>query len=1127
MKAENWSIQGPRRISSLPGFCSAAGLLIGIGCWLLDAAVTAVLFDQGPFIETVLNPAAADLWMRIAILIIFSISGIAADIYFSKFAKPAGNHDLHGLKLTEEALMSSEARLRRYFEAGVIGMAVVSPEMELIQINDKFCDITGYSRDELLGMKFTVITHPDDVDICVDKFKQARSGEIDGFESNKRYIRRDGRVINVVVSVKFIYAMDGSMAYAVGFVQDVTEQKLVEKELRERESRLREAQRIAKLGFWEWDLVRDELFWSDELFSLLGLSQDEFVVTSDSLQELIHPDDRADFYEHFNAVLEEDIPFKHEHRIKLPNGEIHYHRVQGEVIREASGLPVRTFGTVLDITEQKLAEKTLLLYEHIVNASTDAMAIIDADYRYMAVNQHYLDAFKLTRAEVIGRFAMQVIGKDNFENFAKPNIDRALTGVPSNMQGWSYQPGFGKRYLDIYDTPLRDANGVVFGVVINAHDITERKLAEDELLRNEELLRRYYEAGSVGMALSSPEKGFFQFNDTFCEIVGHPRESISNMTWKDLIHPDDCERDKLEFNRVLYGEIDGFTLDKRVIRENGEIVFVTTAVNCARKEDGRVDYLVTFVQDITERKLAEQALMKSEEKFAKAVQSTMESVNITRLSDGKILFANEGFTSIFGYPQHEWTGKTTLELSIWRDPEERNRLLLELEQGDVRGFETEAVTSTGEIVPVSLSASVIEMDDEDCMVVWVHDLREAKRAENERWKLELQLFRSQKMEAIGQLTGGIAHDFNNILASILGYTNLALRRCARLDEPKLKDYMKEVIHGGERARDLIQQMMMYSRSVPSEATSQPLQPLVDNAIKLLRPMLPANIDIQARLPVEIPDVMIDPAQFEQIIMNLCINARDAINGGGSITLELYQAGLNGLECASCHGMLAGQYVVLSVEDSGSGIDEQIAPLIFDPFYTTKDVGRGTGMGLSMVHGIMHNGGGHVLVDSTDGKGATFSLLFPVTENIPKNNIQLMDDQAAPGPSQQKQGLIMLVDDEPSIVTYLEELLENHGYQVIALSSVEMALEKFRESKKSVDLVITDQTMPGITGIELAREVLSLRPDIPVILSSGYSEMVNEDTAREQGIRAYFTKPLDETALLNKIDELLTDDVTIN
>ena len=1124
MNVEKWNVNGNQKI--FPGFGAGAviGLLLGIGCWLLDAVAADFIFNQGSFITMTLHPAGADLWRRIAVVLIFIIIGLAFDLYLRKLSKSAGesidiNHDMP----SKGGLSASDIRLMNYYDVGVIGMAIISPDMRLVQINDKYCDITGYSREELLGMQFTAITHPDDVEMGIDRFGRASAGETDRFEIGKRYIRKDGRVIHVIVSTKYVYAADGSMAYAVGFVQDITEQKDVEKELRERESRLREAQRIARLGFWEWNLVREELFWSDELFSMLGLDPAEFAVNPDSLQELIHPDDRESFYNHFNAVLEKDIPFKHEHRINLPNGDIQHHRVQGEVIRDMSGLPLRAIGTVLDITESKQAEQTLLLYKHIVNASTDAMAIIDRDYRYLAVNQYYVDAFKAARDDVIGKSVKEVIGEDNFENFAKPNIDKALTGVSSNMQGWSFQPGFGKRYLHIYDTPLQDADGHVFGVVINAHDITERKLAEDELQRNEQLLRRYYEAGSVGMALSSPEQGLFQFNDTFCEIIGHPRRAIANSSWTDITHPDDREHYQEEFNRVVNGEVEGFTLDERVIREDGDTVYVTTAVNCARKQDGSVDYLVIFVQDITERKLTEQALIKSEERFAKAVQSTMDNVNITRLSDGLILFTNDSFTELSGYSQSEWAGKTSLELNIWRNPEDRYRLLQGIENGELRGFETEVINKAGEIIPVSMSASLIEIDGDECMVTWAHDLREEKRAEKERWRLEQQLFRSQKMEAIGQLTGGIAHDFNNILASILGYSTLALRRCTNLDEPKLLEYLQEVIHGGERARDLIQQMMMYSRSVPSEATSQALQPLVENAIKMLRPMLPANIEIQAQLPAGIPEVQIDPAQFEQNIMNLCINARDAIDGGGSIEIELYRAGVKELECASCHGVLTGDFVVLSVKDSGSGIDESSTPLIFDPFYSTKEVGRGTGMGLSMVHGIMHNSGGHILLDSLPGMGTTLSLLFPVTDVTPKTTGPDLGKYAEPLPAVSREGLIMVIDDELSIANYMDELLVSHGYRTVVLTNGNDALMKFKEVVSDIDLVITDQTMPGISGVELSVELLKLRPDIPIILNSGYSEVVNEEIARAAGIRAYLSKPLDETLLLQKLDELLAGD----
>ena len=221
---------------------SIVGLLLGSGCWLLDAALASFIFHQGAFIDQILHPTFSDLWMRVIILLLFTALGIVADIRFRGGSHSAAVDRDDNERLFEEALINSEARLKRYYEAGLVGMAVTSPDMKLLQINDKYCEITGYSREELLGKTFAEITHPDDVDIGMDLFQRAKAGEIDGFEFNKRYVRKDGRIIDVLISTKYVYAEDGSMAYSVGFVQDVTQQKQVERELRERESRLREAQ---------------------------------------------------------------------------------------------------------------------------------------------------------------------------------------------------------------------------------------------------------------------------------------------------------------------------------------------------------------------------------------------------------------------------------------------------------------------------------------------------------------------------------------------------------------------------------------------------------------------------------------------------------------------------------------------------------------------------------------------------------------------------------------------------------------------------------------------------------------------------------------------------------------------
>ena len=519
---------------------------------------------------------------------------------------------------------------------------------------------------------------------------------------------------------------------------------------------------------------------------------------------------------------------------------------------------------------------------------------------------------------------------------------------------------------------------------------------------------------------------------------------------------------------------------------------------------------------------AEQALTKSEERFSKAFYNILDAVVIYRLCDSRILFFNPAFLMLTGFSADEVIGKTVDELCTWVVPEERDAYIkLFDKEGEVKDFEATSRRKNGEVFPVLLAAGKIEMDGEDCLVGWAHDLSKMRQVEYEKQQLEQKLFQSQKMEAVGQLTGGIAHDFNNILASILGYTNLAIKHCVQDKESKLANYLDEIKHGGERARDLIEQMMIYSRVRPSVVSNIDLQPVVEQSLRLLRPALPSNIDIYTRFSELTPKINFDPAQLEQIIMNLCINARDAIETSGSIDIDVETASYHEHACDSCHAVISGDFVVLSVRDSGTGIDIEMSNRIFEPFFTTKEVGRGTGMGLSMVHGIMHEFGGHILVDSTVGKGTDFLLLFPIIDAELNESEKYAQAEKNELDAEHHVGVIMVVDDEPSVASYTGELLESHGYEVIVVTDSLLALDTFRMAPKDIDIVITDQTMPGITGLELARELLSLRPDIPIIITTGFSGVLNEEVAEEQGLRAYFNKPVDSYALLNKINNILS------
>ncbi len=395
------------------------------------------------------------------------------------------------------------------------------------------------------------------------------------------------------------------------------------------------------------------------------------------------------------------------------------------------------------------------------------------------------------------------------------------------------------------------------------------------------------------------------------------------------------------------------------------------------------------------------------------------------------------------------------------------------------------------------------------------------RKQKEHQNTLRQLHQAQKMEAIGHLTGGIAHDFNNILASIMGYTSLALDRYVKDRNSKLGQYLQEVYQAGERARDLIAQMLAFSRNSGGDAKPLMLPPMVKEVVKMLGATLPADIRITTEAENNLPWVIIDPIQLHQIIMNLCINARDAIPKHGQIQIRLQRARITGSRCTSCHEYINGQFVELSIEDTGSGVDSEITPFIFDPFFTTKDIGKGTGMGLSTVHGIVHKHGGHILVQNSAAGGALFRIFLPIAEHIETRSLVVQEpvttDIPSSGPAH-----IMVVDDDESISRFISELLESQGYQVSLYNNGQEACKYFQENGDNIDLIITDQTMPIIKGDELAQKILALRPELPIILCSGHSAQINEIQERNIGIQAFLSKPLTLPALLDCISRLLAN-----
>lgn len=517
-------------------------------------------------------------------------------------------------------------------------------------------------------------------------------------------------------------------------------------------------------------------------------------------------------------------------------------------------------------------------------------------------------------------------------------------------------------------------------------------------------------------------------------------------------------------------------------------------------------------------------LRQSEAEFRSAFESAAHSMIITDTT-GQIERFNQAFVDFVQAPSgHQLRNKSIFFLLTPQSAQELQNNLKTLLMQQSSSFQIELeFRYISEVVQLGLVSGVLIYQDNEPLhcILQVISLTDLRQAEKEKLRLHNQLQHVQKMEAIGQLTGGIAHDFNNMLSSILGYAQLSETQFGHTSE-KLNRYLEEIIKAGKRAGNLVQQMLAFSRGEGGKLQNIAAVPIVKEVVNLMRATIPSSMHLDVSVSGPIPNIQGDAVQLHQIIMNLIINSRDALQDKGSISLKVDSLELSERVCSSCHSIIEGRYVQISVSDTGHGISEDVLGRIFDPFFSTKEFGKGSGMGLAMVHGIVHTGGGHLLVESKVGQGTTIRLLFPVSVQedsseqssavIPFNR---KNASASVGYGNNDKR-VMIVDDEPAITEYLKDLLGLHGYSADIYTDSQAALESFRNNHHAYQLLLTDQTMPELTGLELAIAVREIQPDFPVILCSGYSEQILDLNEEQLPVDVLLNKPVSVEKLLETI-----------
>lgn len=518
------------------------------------------------------------------------------------------------------------------------------------------------------------------------------------------------------------------------------------------------------------------------------------------------------------------------------------------------------------------------------------------------------------------------------------------------------------------------------------------------------------------------------------------------------------------------------------------------------------DYFIAVFENTSERKQAAELLQKKEQEYRTLFEQAGDYILIwefTKENELILVDVNQAACEIHGYTREEFIGKNVKEIDRGDSDEDSVReLMSKIMAGELVLFETIHAKKDGTTFPIEVSAKLLGSGEDPPLILAIErDITKRKQAESGKEKLEKQLRQAHKMEAVGTMAGGIAHDFNNLLSIISG--NIDIIQYKQKTGSNAEKNIEHVINATYRAEDLIKQILTFSRQEKMELIPVNLSILLDESLKLLRSTIPATVKIVSNVGSEAISINADSTQLQQIILNLCANAVHAMNEKGLLRIDLEEAQLTAQEIPLVTGLRAGKYAKFSISDTGTGMDKETVGKIFDPFFTTKGVGIGTGMGLSVVHGIITEHNGFITVDSTLGLGATFNIYFPT---IRENEAEVKTDAVESLPTGTER--ILFVDDEECIAETCGELLEFQGYKVTSVTSSSRALSIFKSNPQEFDLVFTDQTMPEMSGAELARELLIIRPDIPVVLCSGYSARVSEADAKGIGVREFCMKPMD-------------------
>ncbi len=830
-------------------------------------------------------------------------------------------------------------------------------------------------------------------------------------------------------------------------------------------------------------------------------------------EDLIYPDDRQLVHDAVEKSIRNGESFVLEYRIRNRQGAERWVWEQGRAVgKDADGVAILE-GFISDITELKSMqfqlEKQKEMLELVINSAPINIFWKDMDSVYTGCNTKFLkSAGKQDIDDILGKSDLDLIWSSEAQKHLDDDNEVLTTGNPKLEYEENYiLPDGSKVWWRTSKIPLKDGNGEVMGLLAISEDITERKKAEDALQRQRDRLDYVIEASRLGTWAWNIKENTAEFNEMWATLLGHTMNEIgpsSYELWKSLGHPEDVPKIEALLQQCASGEMLDYSSEFRMRHKDGHWVWILDRgrVMTYDTEDRPLEMFGTHA-DITPLIQAEEELRQSEAKFRSYVEQAPHGVFIADES-GHYVDTNPAASQLTGYTQDELL-KMGIRHMVPPDGREAGaaHFAQVVEQGFVDGVlphvRKDGTRRLWNVTAVRLNKNRI--------LGFVQDV-------TEREQMEKQVRAAQKLDAIGQLAGGVAHDFNNLLMGIMGYTELCLDEIE--EENPIRQWLDEIMHEAKRSADIVRQLLAFSRKQTIAPRILNLNDAVENMLKMLRRLIGEDIDLLWQPGRNLTVIRIDPGQVDQILANLCVNARDAIGGVGKITIETANTTLDEDYCATHAEAQPGDFVMLAVSDSGSGMDAETQTSVFEPFFTTKAEGEGTGLGLATVYGIVKQNDGSINVYSEPGEGTTFRIYLPCCESSENDAGAKKVSSTTPGGNE----TLLVVEDQQAICRIIRRFLKPLGYTVYTAESPVRALEIMDESGGEIDVLITDVVMPGMNGRELAEKLQAMKPELKVLYMSGYTaNVIAHRGILEEGVN-FISKPITRGQLARKLRNML-------